>query len=144
ADFAVFLAAVALCHRDPVGVAIALELAAISGGDGRSRLVPAFEAYVLPDVTQNTADPGWIDVRPDIVADCRGDALRGSCGDDHRYQSAQRGPDEDRLRNAELVQQLDDIAGIGQRIVARGYRIVFAGGAAEKIQRDHAETRRIA
>jgi hypothetical protein len=95
-DLAILLAAIALCHRDEVFMAIILECRAVVGGNRVSSLIPVPEPSVLPDVGEDPIDSGRVYVRTDIVQDRCSDALRGHCSHCHRDQPAERRPDKHR------------------------------------------------
>ena len=105
------------------------------------RGLPFGEAGVSPDIGLDSVQSDVVDLGADVVEDRRGDALRRRRCDDHRHEPAERCPDEDRLGNVELVQQLDRVTGVGERIVASGKRVMVADRPAAEIHRQHAETR---
>src|SRR5206468_11133377 len=100
---------------------------------------PAPEADVVSDISQDAVDAGRIHIGPNIIDDSGCNPLWRGRGDHHRHQPAKRCPDEDRLTDPEKVEQLDHVAGVGQRIVAGGDRVIVARGTTTEIDCDYPE-----
>jgi len=96
------------------------------------------------DAERRALEPRFLELRPDVVEDCRGDPLRRECGDNHRHQPAERSADEDRPVDRQLVEQLQHVAGIGRRDIALRPRVAVAVAAAAIIEHDNAAARRMA
>ena len=140
-DRAALLAAIAAGHREPVFALVAWESRSLLQGDGVGGFVPARETLALADIALDAVEPGLVKLRPDIVEDRGGDALRRGDRDRHRHQSAQRRANEDRLGDAELVEQLEHVTGVGQRRVAGRQRVAVAFPTTAKIEHDDPEAR---
>jgi hypothetical protein len=100
----------------------------------RSNAAPKLASIAAADRAQ---------LRADIVEDGCGNAQRIDRGHGHGDEAAERSADEDRLRQLELVEQLDHVIGISERHVARWDWVVVALAAATEVEDDDPETRTV-
>ena len=91
----------------------------------------------VTDVGANAGNSGRVDFGPDVVDQRARDPLLVAGGNQHGDETAERGADEYRLRDAELVEQLQHIAGIAGRDIAFGLGVGIAQAPAPEIERDH-------
>ena len=106
------------------------------------RLAPIIEDWRLADIAADALEPGLAEFGTDIVKDGRGDPILVDDRQQHRDDPAERGADDHRIGDPEMVEQGDHVMRVGQRHVSHRLRVAAAEPAPAKISDDDMMMRR--
>ena len=99
---------------------------------------PARKGDIAADIGAQPLDAPFLDDRADVVDQSPGNAFGVSAADQHGDDSAQRRAEENGVRDPQLIEQLQQIGGIGRRHVIVGLGVILRLAAPAKLDRDDA------